>query len=103
MAKRRMSENSLNNLQPFTKGSEKSRECQKKAVAKRKENKTIEEYKDGIIFLTFKQVYEKVESGQLTNQDLIDIFKTAVDMSGYKKQTQELQGLSDIKITREIV
>ena len=39
MAKRKMSENSLKNLQPFTQNSEKSREAQKKSVESRNQKK----------------------------------------------------------------
>ena len=39
MAERKMSENSLKNLQPFTQNSEKSREAQKKSVESRNQKK----------------------------------------------------------------
>ena len=65
--------------------------------------KALEQIKQEIIEKSFSKINALLEKDELTSQELRDIFKTAVDMSGYKKQTQELQGLSDIKITREIV
>ena len=62
------------------------------------EKKTREQLRDEIIDKSFKKIWELLEKEELSNQDLKDIFKQAVDMSGYKKQTEEIKA-TGFKIT----
>lgn len=52
--------------------------------------KTIEETKKEIINVAFGQIYNKLMNGELTNQELINVFKSAIDMSGFKTSKQEV-------------
>lgn len=90
--KRKMSEESLKNLTPFTQNSEKSREAQKKSVLKRQENKenkiAREESKDwtweqyGLKFLEFIDKYGDAK----TKADIVKA------LFPNDKQTQEILG-----------
>lgn len=90
--KRKMNKKSLENLQPekyyFT--SDSAQIAQKKSVIKRKENKTLEEVKNEIVQKCFSKINDLLEKEEISSADLRDIFKTAVDMSGFKKQSQDI-------------
>jgi ribosomal protein L9 len=91
--KRKMNKRSLENLQPFTENT--ARICGANGGKKKKENepkrKALEQIKNEIIEKSFSLVYDLLQNGELlTSADLRDIFKTAVEMSGYKKQSQDI-------------
>lgn len=86
-------EKQLANLKPI-KDSEVARRLQEKSVEKRKENepkrKALEQIKNEIIEKSFARVYELLGKEEIKEQDLIQIFKSAIDMSGYKSSKQEI-------------
>ena len=90
--KRKQSNSQLNNLKPFT--VETAREMGARGGKKKKENepkrKALEQIKNEIIEKCFSKINDLLEKEELSSSDLRDIFKTAVDMSGFKKQSQEL-------------
>ena len=96
------------NLKPI-KDSDVARRLQEKSVKKRKENepkrKAIEQIKQEIIEKSFARVYELLEKEEIKEQDLIAIFKSAIDMSGFKTNKQEISGVTgaNVIINREAV
>lgn len=75
----------------FTKDNQPDSEAKKKGWVKKR---TVEEYAAKIVQETFGQICEKLENGDFTNKELIEVFRQAVDMSGQKLHNQELK-LSD--------
>lgn len=71
-----------------------AREAGKKGGKAKKENepkrKALEQIKNEIIEKSFARVYELLEKEEIKEQDLIQIFKSAIDMSGYKSSKQEI-------------
>ena len=90
--KRKMNKKSLENLQPFTENT--AREFGSRGGKKKKENepkrKALEQIKNEIMEKSFSKINELLDKEDLTSQELRDIYKTAVEMSGFKKQSQEL-------------
>lgn len=72
-----------------------AREAGKKGGKKKKENepkrKAIEQIKNEIIEKSFSKVYELLDKGEITPQELISIFKSAIDMSGFKTSKHEVE------------
>jgi len=66
--------------------------------------KALEMIKNEIIEKSFSLVYEMLNKEEVTSQEIRDIFKHAVDMSGFKQDTQNLNidppviNISDLKI-----
>lgn len=91
---RGMSEESRQNLVQFTEKT--ARICGANGGKKKKENEPIrkahEELKKEIIRESYSQTYQRLLEGKLSNQELIAVFKSAIDMSGDKTQTQEIKG-----------
>lgn len=89
------------------KGKQFTSEYQPTPEAKKKghqEKKALEQVKQEIIEKSFAKINALLEKEELTSQELRDIFKTAVDMSGYKKQTQEMDlGGIQVSINRKAV
>jgi len=85
--------NSKANLKPpFT--PELARELGSKGGKAKKANepkrKALEMIKNEIIEKSFSLVYELLQKEDVTSQEIRDIFKQAVDMSGFKQDTQNL-------------
>ena len=97
----------LANLKRFTE--ETAREMGARGGKKKKENepkrKAIEQIKNEIIEKSFSKVYELLDKEDVNAQELIAIFKSAIDMSGFKTNKQEVSGVSpaNIIINREMV
>lgn len=47
--------------------------------------KTLEELKNSILDKSFKLIDEKLDSEEITSNELLNIFNKAVEMSGFKK------------------
>lgn len=98
--------NSKKNLRMFTK--ETARENGAKGGKAKKANepkrKALEMIKNEIIEKSFSLVYEMLNKEDVSSQEIRDIFKHAVDMSGFKQDTQNLNvetptiNISDLKI-----
>lgn len=88
-----VTENSLKNLQPFTPGSEKAREAQKKSTQKRIENLqryyTREEARAEIFKEILKQDKITQAIAQMSPRELIELLKTVLPP---EKITQEIIG-----------
>lgn len=92
MTKKKVSENSLKNLQMFTENT--AREFGARGGKAKKANELTrlahKEAKERIIKEAYGQILEKLENGELNNQELISVFKSAVDISGDKTEKQEI-------------
>ena len=90
--KKKVTEKSLANLIPFTE--ETARVCGANGGRKKKENEpkrlAHKEAKERIIKEAYGQILERLENGFLSNQELISVFKSAIDISGDKTEKQEL-------------
>jgi len=95
MSETRANEKKLQNLKQFTSEYQPTGEAKSKGKQKAK---ALEQVKQEIIEKSFAKINALLEKEELTSQELRDIFKTAVDMSGYKKQTQEME-LSGIQVS----
>lgn len=86
-------EKQLANLRPVTTKSE-ARERGRNGGLKKKANElqrlAHNEAKERIIKEAYGQILEKLEKGELNNQELISVFKSAVDISGDKTEKQEV-------------
>ena len=58
----------------------------------------IDEYAEGIIEEAFGQVYDKLKSKELQSRELLEVFRSAIDMSGKKIQKQELEVSDNLQI-----
>ena len=71
-----------------------AREAGAKGGKAKKENElkrlAHKEAKERIIKEAYGQILEKLEKGELNNQELISVFKSAVDISGDKTEKQEV-------------
>lgn len=99
-------EKQLANLKPITKST--ARELGARGGKKKAENapkrKALEQIKNEIIEKSFARIYELLDKKELKEQDLIQIFKSAIDMTGYKKQEISGDGLAtNVIINREMV
>ena len=47
--------------------------------------RTLEEIKNSILDKSFKLIDEKLDSAEITSNELLNIFNKAVEMSGFKK------------------
>lgn len=96
---RGMSKESQKNLVKFTEKT--ARTCGANGGRKKKENepkrKAHEEIKREIINESYSQIYDRLKDGGLSNQELIAVFKSAIDISGDKTQTQQITG--DMSVT----
>jgi len=100
-------EKQLANLRPPY-DSNTAREMQKKSIESYRKNapkrKALEQIKNEIIEKSFARIYELLEKKEIKEQDLIQIFKSAIDMSGYKKQELNGNGIApNVIINREMV
>lgn len=99
-------EKQLANLIPI-KDTEIARQLQERSVKKRKENepkrKALEQIKNEIIEKVFWLVYEKLESGDIEDNTLLQIFKSAIDMSGFKTNTQNITGNTNLTMQKVFV
>lgn len=72
-----------------------AREAGAKGGKKKKENElkrlAHKEAKERIIKEAYGQILEKLENGELNNQELISVFKSAIDISGDKTEKQEIE------------
>ena len=99
-------EKQLANLKPIKDGDrarqlqEKSRVTYRKNAPKRK---AIEQIKNEIIEKSFSKVYDLLDKEEITPQELISIFKSAIDMSGFKTSKQEIDGLLNTNIQKVYV
>ena len=100
-------EKQLANLKPCSSKSE-ARERGRKGGLAKKANElqrlAHKEAKERIIKEAYGQILEKLENGELNNQELISVFKSAVDISGDKTEKQEVvtpEALTVKVITRE--
>lgn len=86
-------EKQLANLRPVTTKSE-ARERGRNGGLKKKANElqrlAHKEAKERIIKEAYGQILKKLENGELNNQELISVFKSAVDISGDKTEKQEV-------------
>lgn len=85
----------------FSKDNQPTPEAKSKGWIKKR---IIDEYAEGIIEEAFGQVYEKLKDKELPNRELLEVFRSAIDMSGKKIQKQELElpnSLSINVITKE--
>lgn len=103
--KHKVTEKSLQNLTPFTKGSEKAREANKKAQIARKENLekyyTREEARAEIFKEILKQDKIPQAIAEMTPRELIELLKTVLPP---EKVTQEIigsLGLEKVFITKD--
>lgn len=100
-------EKQLANLKPFTVDTarEKGAKGGKAKKANEPKRKAIEQIKNEIIEKSFTRVYELLESGEVLPNELIAIFKSAIDMSGFKTNKQEISGVTaaNVIINREMV
>lgn len=71
----------------FSSSNQPTSESKKRGWEKRK---SLEQIKEEIMEKSFSKINELLDKEDLTSQDLRDIYKTAVEMSGFKKQSQEL-------------
>ena len=53
-------------------------------------NETTKDLKDDIVYRSFKQIDDKLRSGELDIRQLLEVFKEAVKMSGYTKPDVEI-------------
>lgn len=94
-------EKQLANLKPIKDG-ERARELQEKSRITYRKNapkrKAIEQIKNEIIEKSFSRVYDLLESGEVLPNELISIFKSAIDMSGFKTNKQEVSGINPTNI-----
>ena len=72
----------------FTEENQPSGEAKSKGWQRKK---IIDEYADGIIEEAFGQVFIKLKDKELSNKELLEVFKSAIDMSGKKVQKQEIE------------
>ena len=79
----------------FSKDNQPTGEAKSKGWAKKK---IIDEYAEGIIEEAFGQVYEKLKDKELSNKELLEVLKSAIDMSGKKVQKQELELPDNLQI-----
>lgn len=88
-----VTEKQLANLKPFTEKT--ARAAGANGGRKKKENElkrlAHKEAKERIIREAYGQILEKLENGELNNQELISVFKSAVDISGDKTETKEIE------------
>ena len=84
-----------------------AREAGRKGGKKKKENepkrKAIEQIKNEIIEKSFAKVYDLLEREEIAPQELIQIFKSAIDMSGFKSIKQDVTGTDKTPIQIEIL
>lgn len=89
-----VTEKQLANLKPPF-NSTTARAAGAKGGKKKKENElkrlAHKEAKEKIIKEAYGQILERLENGDFNNQELISVFKSAVDISGDKTEKQELE------------
>lgn len=79
----------------FSKDNQPSPEAKSKGWAKKR---IIDEYAEGIIEEAFGQVYEKLKDNAFKDKELLEVFRSAIDMSGKKIQKQELEMSDSLSI-----
>lgn len=55
-----------------------------------KKKRSLEELKNEILDKSFLLVSEKLNDSEITSQELLSIFNKAVEMSGFKKEKQDV-------------
>lgn len=76
------------NIKEYGKNTQFSSENQPTSEAKSlgwTKKKTLEELKNSILDKSFKLIDEKLDSEEITSNELLSIFNKAVEMSGFKK------------------
>ena len=72
-----------------------ARECGARGGKKKKENepkrKAQEAIKKELIEKTYGQIYERLNTGGLSNSELISLFKSVIEISGDKTQKNEVE------------
>ena len=72
-----------------------ARECGAKGGKRKKENEPIrkaqEAIKKELIEKTYGQIYDRLNSGGLSNGELISLFKSIIEISGDKTQKNEIE------------
>ena len=95
-------EKQLANLRPVTTKKE-ARERGRNGGLKKKANEiqrlARKEAKERIIQEVYGQILEKLEKKELNNQELISVFKSAIDISGDKTEKQEVLTPEPLKVS----
>lgn len=89
-----VTEKQLANLKPVSSKKEARERGRNGGLAKKANELTRlahKEAKERIIKEAYGQILEKLENGELNNQELISVFKSAVDISGDKTEKQEIE------------
>lgn len=92
-----MAKSTTNNDNKFQKGNKKGNrftsENQPSPEAKSKghlKQRALKEIKEEIVYKSFSKVCEKLNSNDVTFEEVMDIFKKAIDISGFKSEKQEI-------------